>query len=367
MILKETNDIATPVFVFKPSELERTLDKFMAFNKDNIKVLFAMKSANHPNILQDIAQRGFGFDVATANELEYLFGQIGEKTIVSFSAPTKFEKDILLASQKGISMYVCDSEHEIRKVTANAKDPEIILRIEIPNQGSVFKLSSKFGMTADYVTRILSIGKKENWNIKGFAFHVGSQNTDIESWKLAIEMSCSFANDASRLGYSIEILNMGGGIPAPYSREIGDVQKYIEAIIAGVAESKKRFEFKYYYIEPGRSIAATSMSLLTRVIDIKEFKNPPILVVDTSTFHGLIEAIEGYVKYPICLYGRNSTTFEREFRVVGFTCDGWDVIRDSVYLPGDISLGDILEIGCAGAYTYVYSNFHTVGYAHFAI
>jgi ornithine decarboxylase len=354
----------TPIFVYKQEMLEKTLDLFSSFDREKIKVLFAMKSANHPEVLCAISQRGFGFDIATANELKYLFNHIHANFEVSFSAPSKFECDINFASCNGVKMYVCDSEHEIRKVIAHAQDPEIVLRIEIPNHGSVFKLSSKFGMTADYVQHILEIGRKEKWNIKGFAFHVGSQNAELDSWTIALETSCELANAATRLGYNIEILNMGGGIPAAYSSgEIGNLQKYIDHIIGSVNSAKSKFEFSRYYIEPGRSISANSMSMITKIIGYKECKTPPILVVDTSVFHGLIEAIDGSVKHPIHLYGRESTVHEKEFKVVGFTCDGWDVIRDSVYLPGDLSPNDLLEIDCAGAYSYVLRNYHLMDYA----
>jgi diaminopimelate decarboxylase len=97
------------------------------------------------------------------------------------------------------------------------------------------------------------------------------------------------------------------------------------------------------------------MDLYAKVINIKCHKKPPVVDLNISIFNGIIEPLEHF-EYNIKAL-KNSTNLS-VFRVGGYSCDGYDIIKKEALLPSSLKVGDIIKIEKAGAYTFVYNNFH---------
>ncbi|MBN1373909.1 hypothetical protein JW962_01055 [Candidatus Dojkabacteria bacterium] len=357
----KVSDITTPRFIYFPTQLEDNLEVLKEFEKNGIQVLYAIKANNFIPVVESIIRTGFGFDVASAAELKLVHDLGVDKDKISFSAPTKRERDLIFSNQIGVKNYAFDSEMEIDKILRFVDKPVLFARIGTPNKLSAFDLSSKFGMSDVYFKYIVRKAKKNKWPIQGVTFHVGSQNTALSSWKDALDKLSPLLEYADHLGVKIKYLNLGGGIPAKYNGDVKQLIQYVRGICRYVNRFRLKCSIEKVFVEPGRSVVANTMALLTKVINIKPYKRPPIVVVDTSVFLGLIEALEHF-EYPV--YHR-SQVLELEkngsgkfYKIAGFTCDGYDIIAKRVLLPRNVQLGDLLVISCAGAYTSVYENFH---------
>lgn len=350
----------TPSYVYFPKQIKENINLFKDFEKNGIKVFYAMKANNFKSVISDLVKSGFGFDVASKQELEYLLSFGVEGKNITFSATSKKEKDILYSGKKGVKYFAFDSEEEIQKIIKNVTSPQLFGRVAVHSKDAAFNLSNKFGMTEVFFTELLKKAKGNHWPIVGITFHVGSQNVSVNSWRDGLRYVDKLISIASSHGITIGYVNIGGGIPVPYKKNIKPTKYYVSKIIALCkAFSLERPDVKIF-VEPGRALVANTMILLTKVIDLKPYKNPPIVVVDTGVFNGIIEPVEDF-EYPIFTeyFGKRKSAI---FKIAGFSCEGFDVINKNVKLPANIAVGDIIPIMYTGAYSFVYQRFHMVPY-----
>lgn len=356
----DISKLPTPSYIFFPYLLKQNAKLFKKLSENGIDVFYALKANNYRPLVQTLISEGFGFDIASKQELEYVLSLGADPNQIIFSAPSKLTEDIVFANQVGIKFFAFDSETEARKIMENAPSAVLIARITAYNKEAIFNLSDKFGMSKQYFLRILRLAKKEKWSLEGITFHVGSQNTSSASWIKAIEASEHLIHEAHKKGIDIKYLDIGGGIPAPYEKHIPSIGFYIDKIIQHVSNLKKRLPDLKVFVEPGRSMCADSFVLCTRVIDIKTYKSPPTIIVDTGTFNGMIEPLEGF-EYPIYLEHFGDCE-KKYYKIGGFSCEGYDILKKRTLLPRNIKLGDLIVFMYAGAYTFVYKNFHMVPY-----
>lgn len=351
-------DLITPSYVFFESQLNKNIDAFKKFINSDIPVFYAVKANNYKPLLQALIKNGFGFDVASKEELELVIslGAIPER--ITFSAPSKKEEDIRFAAKLGIKKFAFDSEFEVQKIVDIVQDPTLFARVAVYSKDATFNLGLKFGMFENYFKYILRKSKINKWPLKGITFHVGSQNIAINDWKISCDHALKLISYAKKSGVQIEYLNMGGGIPAPYSKKIPKLDFYISHILSLCFKIKKQFPEIKCFVEPGRAICADTMALITSVIDIKPYKKPTMLVVNSGVFNGIIEPLEGF-EYPI-YHDHLKHKKKKYFRVAGFSCEGFDIISKKVLLPKNIQPGDVIIFMYAGAYTFVYEKFHMV-------
>lgn len=351
--------LETPIFQYEPEVCEENIEKFNTFQKNDIDVYYALKANNYEPLVKSMIAAGYGFDVASIEEIKYVLSLGADPSQISFSAPTKLDRDIKEASNLGVRYFVFDSKYEIEKIINNAKDPILIARITANNVDATFNLSVKFGITPEYYEEILETVSRKNLTFEGVTFHVGSQNSSITSWRSALKGAGDFIQLAKKYGIEISILNIGGGIPVKYNGYVREPQYYIDKISDYIKKFRKNCPtIKKVIIEPGRALSANTMELVVRVINIKEYKNPPLLITDLSVFNGLIEPIVG-LEYEIeAVENHKPRQKLKYYKVGGISCDGCDIIKKKCLLPKELDIGDCLKIKHAGAYTFVYKNFH---------
>jgi len=347
--------IRTP-YIYNHKALKDNLKEFDLLKKKSVNILYALKANNHEPIVQEVIKSGYGFDVASKEEIQLIIAHGGSAEKISFSAPSKFPEDVDYASRVGVKMFSADSEEEIRKITRLAKNPNRKLRIGAPSKAAAFNLSEKFGMTEKYSRYILNKSKKERWNIVGISFHIGSQNKDIKAWRKAIHNAINLIYYAKDQGIEVTKLNLGGGIPAKYTADVKPLSFYIKRLTSEVKAIRKLLPNLNLFLEPGRAMVANTMTLYASIIDIKPYKRPPLLILDTSVFAGVIEALEHF-EYPLLGNGNGDSLLKTFYKVGGYSCDGYDIIRQRVLLPRNIKIGDILKLEQAGAYTSVFERF----------
>lgn len=365
--LSETffQDTPTPYFLFQKDILLTNIKSFNKFKDSGIEVLYAVKANNNPEIISELVKQGYGFDVASKEELELVLKLGADVSKISFSSPTKFDNDIEFASKVGVNMYSFDTEYEIRKILKHNPNAKLIGRVSTPNKNSIVNLSEKFGMTLDYFKYLARQANRNSYNIIGLTFHVGSQNENITSWTKALQKISEFIIYAKQNNISIETLNIGGGIPSNYEKPVKPLDYYVETISDKLLDFKKKHNLKNLYVEPGRAMVANTTDLVTSVINIKAYKKPPIIETDVSIYMGLIETLEHF-SFPIVTLGEylNMKKFKerRYYKVGGYSCSGNDIINPRVLLPKSIMNLNKLVILSAGAYTSVMQNFHMKDY-----
>ncbi len=313
-----------------------------------VKVYYAVKANDHIDVIKTLAELGSGFEVASIQELEKVLSLGVRADRIISSNPVKPLDFIEYAYKNGVDRLVVDSFIEVDKLCKVSKRFRVYVRIVVPNEGSDWPLSKKFGVDTDTALEILKYSKDKGLIPYGITFHVGSQCNNYRNWFIAIKKASELWQRASYQGLKLQMLNMGGGIPVKYSYEslrIEDIGYYIRGLL------QKYFPIPPHelQIEPGRGIVGDQGLMITRVIGKAKRGNEDWLYIDTGVFNGLAEALGG-IRYPF--YAQREGEL-KEWTVGGISCDSMDVIAKSVALP-ELDVGDYLYILSAGAYTTVY-------------
>ncbi len=323
------------------------------YHFQDINVYYAVKANDDINVIKTLAEMGSGFEVASTEELKKVLSLgVSPEKIIS-SNPVKPLEFIDFAYSHGVNRFAVDSFYEVDKIARVARRARVYVRITVPNEGSDWPLSRKFGVDVNTALEILEYAKEKGLVPIGITFHVGSQCNNLRNWFIAIRNSAYLWEKARERGIKLLVLNMGGGIPVTYiqnSLRIEDIAYYVKGLL------RKYFPTPPYeiQIEPGRGIVGDQGVLVTRVIGKAKRGEENWLYLDTGVFNGLAEALGG-IRYPIYVEREGEL---KEWVVAGVSCDSMDVIAKGVYLP-EPEIEDRVYILSAGAYTTVYaSNFN---------
>ena len=75
-----------------------------------------------------------------------------------------------------------DNREELRKIRKYAPHAGLVLRLRVPNTGSMVELSSKFGCDPGEAVDLIEEAFGLGLVVEGLSFHVGSQCTNFENF-----------------------------------------------------------------------------------------------------------------------------------------------------------------------------------------
>jgi ornithine decarboxylase len=134
-----------------------------------------------------------------------------------------------------------------------------------------FHLGAKFG--CDYASeapKLLKIAKQLNLNVVGVSFHVGSGCADYPIYSKAIEICRNLFDVGEKLGFKMNLLDIGGGFPGDNDKNIDEVA----AIINHALEIYFPSDDVRIISEPGRYFVSSAFTLVTNVYSIKNIASP---------------------------------------------------------------------------------------------
>lgn len=319
-------------------------------NIRNSKVFYAIKANPDRQIAEILNNLGVGFEISSDGELHILSSLgVGPERIIT-SNPVKTLSFLEEAAKYGIRHFAYDSKAEVGKMSQYVPGSQVYVRLSVPNEGSEWPLSKKFGVEIDQARELLFHARDKGLDPAGITFHVGSQCTDVYSWNIALDKVRELWDDVEAGGIKLKVLNIGGGYPVRYTKSVVDIEtieKRIDSIISG-----KFPEDIDIYIEPGRAVVGDAGIFVTTVIG----KAPRIddenwLYVDVGVFNGLMESVGG-IKYT---YIVDSEKRNKHWVLAGPSCDSFDVIERDVELP-EPEIGSKILILSSGAYTTSYAS-----------
>ena len=314
----------------------------------NSKVFYAVKANPDIEVIKYLNNLGIGFEIASEGELAILKELKVEPDRVITSNPVKTFKFLREAVKYGIDYYAFDSIAEIDKLSKYAPNKKVYVRLTVPNEGSEWPLSKKFGVETEDAVSLLCLARKKGLDPVGITFHVGSQCNNIYNWNTAIDKARQVKELAQKEGIEIKMLNIGGGYPITYIKKVPDIET-IEAKINNLIQ--EYFPEAEIFIEPGRAVVGDSGIFISRIIGKAQRGNENWLYIDVGVFNGLMESIGG-IKYQYIVGSRGEP---KEWTIAGPSCDSFDVIDRDVLLP-EPDVGSLILILSAGAYTISYAS-----------
>jgi ornithine decarboxylase len=340
-------------------DLEVVRENYLAFARTmpGTRIFYAVKANPAPEILSLLASLGSCFDTASVAEIEMALAAGATPDRISFGNTIKKERDVARAHALGISLYAVDSNEEVEKVARAAPGARVFCRILTDGAGAEWPLSRKFGCEPAMAEDVLLHAHKLGLGAYGVSFHVGSQQTRLDAWDVAVGQAKDIFNTMLGHGIKLEMVNLGGGFPTKYLKQVPGTGAYANAIHDALT---KHFgnALPETIIEPGRGMVGNAGVVKAEVVLISKKHsndNTRWVYLDIGKFGGLAETMDEAIRYPITTAKDGD---DKEACVIaGPTCDSADVLYEKTPypLPITLSVGDEVLIEAAGAYTTTYA------------
>ena len=335
-----------PIYCIRKKSIQLASTYFR--NKFPGKILYAVKTNPHPEVLKTIVESGIeNFDVASIQEIKDIRA-IDPNAKCSYMHTVKSRESIRDAYfNHNIKTFSLDTKDELIKIiesTNHASDLELFLRIAVSNEHAEIDLSKKFGALASEASGLLRLTKQYAKKI-GLSFHVGSQCMHPISYVKGIS---EVGNIIKKTKIIPDYINIGGGFPAIYPDLVPQsLDNYFEEIKKGL-ENLKLEKLPELICEPGRAIVAESGSTIVRINLRKKQK----LYINDGTYGTLFDAGTPNIVYPsrIIKSGKIISKKLTAFDFYGPTCDSMDYMKGPFLLPNNIKENDYIELGQLGAY-----------------
>ena len=347
-----------PSTPFLELDLERVRRQLLTMRAalPGIAVHYAMKCNPEPAVLAMLAAEGCGFEIASTAELRSLLDLGVDPADLLYSNPVKPVGHIAEAHRSGVRRFAADSFDELAKLARCAPGAQVYLRVDVSNDGSVVPLAGKFGCSPGEAVSLLRQAGGLGLVPYGLTFHVGSQAVDVQAWSRAIATCGEMMTVLASEGVRLRLLDLGGGYPVPYDCAVPSIAT-IGAVIAAAVDTLP-YEIALA-VEPGRYLTAEAGVMTATVIGRARRRGADWLHLDIGAFGGLMEALETDrgLHYPIrCLHGHPRPARMTPMSVTGPTCDSEDTVLIDAPVCADLVTGDLVRIGCAGAYTTAYAS-----------
>ena len=340
--------------------------------------LYASKALCFKGIYPVVQSEGLCVDVVSPGEIYTALAAGFPAEKMFFHGTNKTDADIEYGVKSGIGYFVVDNLNELEVLNRTAAETgitqKVLLRLtcgldphtlEAINTG---KVDSQFGVPIDtgqadgFVKAALECGSIE---VAGFHSHVGSQIFESDSFNRQVEILVRYAAKIrDELGYSIRVLNIGGGFGVRYTENdpVSDIPARIREVAdhLNAALAENDFSLDAVFMEPGRSIVADAGVTLYRTGGVKEVKGyRNYVTVDGGMTDNPRFALYRS-EYTVLNASRAGEKADFECTVAGRCCESGDRIAENISMSRP-ERGDIIAVLTTGAYNYAMaSNYNRV-------
>ena len=358
--LELAKGLKTPIYWYDLDLLYATLDEIKrSIEGKPIKVHYAIKANCNPEVLKVIADEGFGADCVSGREITAAISAGFAPQSICYAGVGKTDSELIAGMRKGIGYFNVESLEELRVLGDLAHDhgykPDIALRVN-PNIDAhthhyitTGLEENKFGIDLRLLDKAVEeAAANPSLNLVGLHFHIGSQITITEPFKILCQRINELIEKYKAKGIEFRIINVGGGLGIDYENPmenpIPDFKGYFDTLYSNLHLT----DGQELHCELGRSIVAQCGTLLSQVTYVKEGVSRKFIILDAGMNDLLRPALYG-AHHKIENLSADPSSAMILYDVVGPICESSDVFAKDEYLPAT-KRGDIIAIRSAGAY-----------------
>ena len=359
--IEEFKKHRTPFYFYDIDLLRQTLDEInIHSNYERYHVHYAIKANVNPVVLDEIRKAGLGVDCVSGGEIQTALNAGFEPQKIVFAGVGKSDWEIELGLHHNIACFNVESPEELEVINEIAskmeKTANIALRVN-PNIDAhthhyitTGLAENKFGINLEKLDDVIDQATKmQHINLQGLHFHIGSQITINEPFKLLCDKIKELVAKYNSKGISFKTINVGGGLGIDYDNPnqnpIPNFKEYFDTFY----KNFKLEEHQELHFELGRSVVGQCGSLISRVLYIKHGTTKNFAIIDAGFTELIRPALyqAHHVIAPLTTYSNDEVT---KFDVVGPICESSDCFGEDELLPKELGRGDFIAIRSAGAY-----------------
>ena len=354
----------TPFYAYDRRLLDERVARVRRTLPAAIDLHYAVKANPMPALVQHLAQRVDGLDVASLGELRIALDTGMEPARISFAGPGKRPVELAAALASGIVINL-ESARELETVARLGREqglrPRVAVRVnpDFELKASGMKMGGgpkPFGIDAEQTPALLRQIGELGLDFQGFHVFCGSQNLRaaalVEAHDRTFELALRLAVAAPG---PVRLLNIGGGFGIPYFP--GDAPLDLSPIAANLERwlplMKERLPEARIVLELGRYLVGEAGIYVAEVVDRKLSRGQVFLITNGGLHHHLAASGNfGQVirkNYPVVVGNRVVGTEREVVTVVGLLCTPLDILAERMELT-KAEVGDLIVVFQSGAY-----------------
>ena len=155
-------------------------------------------------------------------------------------------------------------------------------------------------------------------------------------------------DEAVAEGFELEMLDVGGGFPAPYRRPVMSLESFCHQLDNALVKTFGDLNVRII-AEPGRGISAETMTLITKVLGKNKRGGKMWYFIDDGVYGSFSGKLFDHADFELV----TENAIERQHFpcvVAGPNCDSHDIVSEDQELP-DLEIGELLLVPTMGSYT----------------
>lgn len=373
----------------------------------DIKPFYALKCHPDPMIAAVLGQsNAAGFDCASLAEIQLAMAHTSDNKNtrqIIYANPQRAEDALEQALQLGVRVLTFDGAEELHKVhriyhqqnrdDEKQSEPQMVLRILVPDEHSSIPLGEKFGAPPDQWVSLIQLAVDLGLVVVGVSFHCGSGNHDPASYVQAIRLAKEAIDTITNVQPSNRpkpfILDIGGGYPGidgcggdgkrfchrdstdpvheSFPDQIGEhdstalIAQAVTPLLRDVFQHDKTVQF---VAEPGRYFVEAAFALCSRIYKVlrsdgKDGKPHFHYFIShgvKGVFKDTVLCGETFTPKALCVEStRDESSCDKSTELFASTVHGpsgedYDLVCPNIHLP-KLEVSDWLLFDRMGAYT----------------
>ncbi len=349
----------TPFYYYNLELLEATLQEINNCTADApFHVHYAVKANANDCILRTIENAGLGVDCVSGGEVAAAIKAGFDSKKIVFAGVGKTDREIALAIDADILCFNVESIPELQAINEIAEQKgkvvDVAFRVNPNVDAHTHKYittglsENKFGINLEQLPEVLLLAKDmQHINVVGLHFHIGSQITILEPFKVLCDKINALQEEVVQMGFSLKIINVGGGLGVDYDNPDENPMPDFKAYFNVFKENLKLRDGQEVHFELGRAVVAQCGSLITQVTYVKKGTAKQFVITDAGMTDLIRPAL--YQAHHNIENITSAETGSEVYDVVGPICESSDCFGENETLP-ITKRGDLLALRTAGAY-----------------
>lgn len=358
----------TPLYVYDLQTLRQSVRELRKIVPYDYELLYSVKANPHPRIVEEAAAEGCGAEISSIGELRVALGAGVSPEKMQVTGPGKSELFYQLAIEANCGTYSVESPQDLHRLNSVARDfrqhVDALIRVNI-DAAIVGGRLNMAGRATQFGTDLKALLEgtpvfmpTKHVSLVGLHFFSASNVSGASNLLTLFAQCLKSAHELRRHGYKTDLVNLGGGFPAPFGRdeepelsglatgELPGLLKRSDLSSGGVASVR---------FEAGRAVAARCGILICRVLDVKWSKDERFVIVDSGSNHlagSNFSRLHGQSAVLPCVLSREGKYQGLEdslATIVGPLCTPTDRLATRISLP-DVQVGDLIKVPNVGAY-----------------